>query len=1453
MEEPQEAGVGDPFSFPPHRRSHLRSVTYRNLVRLMSLCYGDSPLASAPPIIPLPQTPDNGGNRGEQGGDDVREPGESIVSDGREPVSMVANGGSEGAVFRDKGLNDTQMVIDEIEQIMGMDDGQDLFDQNDMMVNSSMEGNSFQDGEIGREQMLMADLENIMKGNEDCHQISNCSAATLGQNQGDNCPGILLNNQDEHNDCPPVVMESGTVGQTQVDMEGGNQKNIDPFGISSNKSLAIEVSKLSGKVKDQSSSLKTNLMHEKNEIQQKEMELENIIPSNEGMCSPGPVVEKGELEEGEIFGESLLVNESIDILLDDAVVSEKKVDGAVVSGKKVEETLISGGTFDDKHPYCNEESTVNDGTSEFTFVNTTVAPIENKVTPGEFKGSETGQMVYELGMMQRKECSGKIQKQIGHKNTVIETKLKKDVGLSNKKKQILNPAQKKEKKKKNKRKKRAEKNRQLGVKRLKLQTVLKPKTVTYCRHYLKGRCHEGEKCKFSHDTVPLTKSQKPLEGDVASLTVAPDLPLKSSLQSDSDVGLNISRAPPKNANALSYSLGGFSDKSKKQIVADTPSKTPNLACKGVNSLFVSKSSIAESIQLNQGSSSQKMNESGRVGSQSNKRMLGVRGPASKPSVAESSKFILGSSSLKMNGSGRLGIQGHQSESHTIQNGNDKSKEKARNEDSTRKVSLANGADGYKQQPSDIEGGGGKFSSQLTPSTSSTDKKKSHPAVVPPGINLTLGKLVSSGSSTSSSLPNCSDNVNNGSLPKINYTAGEQRNSSAMSYKLPVSPQTSGQSSEWLAHKSTPNSAREALISTLAVAKKFDDVKGKSVHGSQQLSDKQYDSNANPWKMPASLLTTGQSSEKITPKSTPNSSQKALMSTLAFATMFEFGMKKNQSAIRTAVNSETGDSRTEAFDLKTGFDFGVWGGQDIAQVVIALALPIDGGEILTFPKKFISRHLLIPYYKIRLVVMLSALKTFTFSDYWLEPKEASLMSLSVESDIRIIYGQQIFIMIGEWFLKLGHHDSRVTWQWYWEVFGFCLHTASLHDVAPFYRLNPTSLSQHNDSFFPKRHRWTDTWRPCRGITECLSYCNRKILSIQRLGDAIARSSVDLPKPMEGLNESGPPPFLKKTYEMVEDPVTDPIVSWSINRNSFIVWDSYKFSEDLLPKYFKHKNFSSFIRQLNTYGFRKIDSDRWEFANEEFQRGKKHLLKTIKRRSRYNRQQQGGVNCANNSTSNIGLEAEVEILKKDRSILQLEVLKLRQQQEESNHQLSAVHERIRFAECRQQQMCNFIAKIAKYPSFIHRLTKKRKQQNIEIDEGEFSFSKKGKFLETQVTKCLPEAMGMTDLSVKCRNQVNEERLKSIQAAEISKLLPDYTEKNNNQTLHDEKSSEPAMSSVYDVMSENLLGESSGVENARNEELSSVNDSKIYLELEDLISWKQCSWGGFASELVEQTGCV
>lgn len=60
-----------------------------------------------------------------------------------------------------------------------------------------------------------------------------------------------------------------------------------------------------------------------------------------------------------------------------------------------------------------------------------------------------------------------------------------------------------------------------------------------------------------------------------------------------------------------------------------------------------------------------------------------------------------------------------------------------------------------------------------------------------------------------------------------------------------------------------------------------------------------------------------------------------------------------------------------------------------------------------------------------------------------------------------------------------------------------------------------------------------------------------------------------------------PFLIKCYEMVDDQSTDGSISWSSTGDSFVIFDATGFESELLPKYFKHKNFSSFIRQLNIY--------------------------------------------------------------------------------------------------------------------------------------------------------------------------------------------------------------------------------------------------------------------------------
>ncbi|KAL7097876.1 hypothetical protein ACP275_10G171300 [Erythranthe tilingii] len=101
---------------------------------------------------------------------------------------------------------------------------------------------------------------------------------------------------------------------------------------------------------------------------------------------------------------------------------------------------------------------------------------------------------------------------------------------------------------------------------------------------------------------------------------------------------------------------------------------------------------------------------------------------------------------------------------------------------------------------------------------------------------------------------------------------------------------------------------------------------------------------------------------------------------------------------------------------------------------------------------------------------------------------------------------------------------------------------------------------------------------------------------------------------------PPPFLMKTYMLVEDPATDEVISWNECGTAFVVWQPAEFSRDLLPTLFKHSNFSSFVRQLNTYGFRKIATNRWEFSNDMFRKGERDQLCEIRRRKAWSNKSQ-----------------------------------------------------------------------------------------------------------------------------------------------------------------------------------------------------------------------------------------
>lgn len=100
----------------------------------------------------------------------------------------------------------------------------------------------------------------------------------------------------------------------------------------------------------------------------------------------------------------------------------------------------------------------------------------------------------------------------------------------------------------------------------------------------------------------------------------------------------------------------------------------------------------------------------------------------------------------------------------------------------------------------------------------------------------------------------------------------------------------------------------------------------------------------------------------------------------------------------------------------------------------------------------------------------------------------------------------------------------------------------------------------------------------------------------------------------------PAFVNKLWSMVNDKSNQHYIHWSSNGESIVVPNREKFVKEVLPKYFKHSNFASFVRQLNMYGWHKVqdvrsgsilsnNDSRWEFENEHFKRGKEDLLENI----------------------------------------------------------------------------------------------------------------------------------------------------------------------------------------------------------------------------------------------------
>uniref|UniRef100_A0ACD5VYJ1 Uncharacterized protein n=1 Tax=Avena sativa TaxID=4498 RepID=A0ACD5VYJ1_AVESA len=175
-----------------------------------------------------------------------------------------------------------------------------------------------------------------------------------------------------------------------------------------------------------------------------------------------------------------------------------------------------------------------------------------------------------------------------------------------------------------------------------------------------------------------------------------------------------------------------------------------------------------------------------------------------------------------------------------------------------------------------------------------------------------------------------------------------------------------------------------------------------------------------------------------------------------------------------------------------------------------------------------------------------------------------------------------------------------------------------------------------------------------------------------------------------------PFVAKTYQMVCDPRTDALVRWGTGNNSFLVADVAGFSQLLLPCFFKHGNFSSFVRQLNTYGFRKVHPDRWEFAHESFLRGQTHLLPRIVRRKKRGEGGASVIGAEHGMVANTGEEVNDDEEEDGREPLLEEVQRLRQEQTAIGEKLAQMSQRLQATERRPDRLMSFLAKLSEDPN-------------------------------------------------------------------------------------------------------------------------------------------------------------
>ena len=102
------------------------------------------------------------------------------------------------------------------------------------------------------------------------------------------------------------------------------------------------------------------------------------------------------------------------------------------------------------------------------------------------------------------------------------------------------------------------------------------------------------------------------------------------------------------------------------------------------------------------------------------------------------------------------------------------------------------------------------------------------------------------------------------------------------------------------------------------------------------------------------------------------------------------------------------------------------------------------------------------------------------------------------------------------------------------------------------------------------------------------------------------------------------FLLKLYEILSKNEYSKIIHWSQNGTYIIITNIHTLSKKILPIYFNHQNYSSFVRQLNIYNFHKIRTEQ-EVQEQYFINESLNKFKTLNEIKNFKRKEQNKQKC------------------------------------------------------------------------------------------------------------------------------------------------------------------------------------------------------------------------------------